>query len=114
LEIRSNLIKRTGLSQRRLAKLSSVDKITVTDRESVNLIQTLLENDLVDEPWLKIFPLTLDNGEKLYQFTVFSIFPLFCEGNLDTRLLNPKNFLSTLSAGNFSNTIAAFFKIIIY
>jgi dihydrofolate reductase len=33
---------------------------------SGNLIQTLLENDLVDELWLKIFPLTLGKGKKLF------------------------------------------------
>lgn len=29
-------------------------------------IQTLLKNDLVDELWLKIFPLTLGNGKRLF------------------------------------------------
>lgn len=33
---------------------------------SSNLIQTLLENDLVDELWLKIFPVTLGNGKRLF------------------------------------------------
>lgn len=33
---------------------------------SGNLIQTLLKNDLVDELWLKIFPLTLGKGKKLF------------------------------------------------
>jgi dihydrofolate reductase len=33
---------------------------------SGNLIQTLLKNDLVDEFWLKIFPLTLGNGKRLF------------------------------------------------
>jgi dihydrofolate reductase len=33
---------------------------------SSNLIQTLLENDLVDELWLKIFPLTLGSGKRLF------------------------------------------------
>jgi dihydrofolate reductase len=32
-----------------------------------NLIQTLLKNDLVDELWLKIFPLTLGNGKRLFE-----------------------------------------------
>lgn len=32
---------------------------------SVNLIQTLLKHDLVDELWLKIFPLTLGMGRRL-------------------------------------------------
>lgn len=34
---------------------------------SANFIQTLLKNDLVDELWLKIFPLTLGNGKKLFE-----------------------------------------------
>lgn len=33
---------------------------------SGNLIQTLLKNDLVDELWLKIFPITLGQGKKLF------------------------------------------------
>ncbi|MDB5012979.1 MAG: folA, partial [Daejeonella sp.] len=34
---------------------------------SSNLIQLLLQNDLVDELWLKIYPLTLGNGKKLFE-----------------------------------------------
>lgn len=33
---------------------------------SGNLIQTLMENDLVDEFWLKIFPITLGSGKRLF------------------------------------------------
>ena len=33
---------------------------------SGNLIQTLLKHDLVDEFWLKIFPLTLGMGKRLF------------------------------------------------
>lgn len=33
---------------------------------SGNLVQTLLKNDLVDELWLKIFPVTLGEGKKLF------------------------------------------------
>ena len=33
---------------------------------SGNLIQTLLKEDLVDELWLKIFPLTLGKGKRLF------------------------------------------------
>jgi dihydrofolate reductase len=33
---------------------------------SNELVQLLLENDLVDELWLKIFPLTLGNGKKMF------------------------------------------------
>ncbi|SRR5258706_3727249 len=34
---------------------------------SSNLIQTLLKNDLVDELWLKIFPITLGKGKRLFE-----------------------------------------------
>ncbi len=33
---------------------------------SANLIQTLLKHDLVDELWLKIFPITLGTGKRLF------------------------------------------------
>lgn len=34
---------------------------------SGNLVQTLLKNDLVDELWLKIFPVTLGRGKRLFE-----------------------------------------------
>lgn len=33
---------------------------------SGNLVQSLLKNDLVDEIWLKVYPLTLGTGKKLF------------------------------------------------
>lgn len=33
---------------------------------SANLIQTLLQHDLVDEFWLKIFPVTIGTGKRLF------------------------------------------------
>ncbi|MFN8421215.1 MAG: dihydrofolate reductase family protein [Anaerolineae bacterium] len=33
---------------------------------SANLLQTLLKHDLVDELWLKIYPLTLGSGKRLF------------------------------------------------
>lgn len=33
---------------------------------SGNLLQTLMKNDLVDEFWLKIFPITLGSGKRLF------------------------------------------------
>jgi len=34
---------------------------------SSNLLQTLMEHDLVDEFWLKIFPITLGTGKRLFE-----------------------------------------------
>ena len=34
---------------------------------SSNLVQTLMEHDLVDEFWLKIFPITLGKGKRLFE-----------------------------------------------
>lgn len=33
---------------------------------SANLVQSLMEHDLVDEFWLKIFPITLGSGKRLF------------------------------------------------
>lgn len=33
---------------------------------SANLLQTLLKHDLVDELWLKIYPITLGTGKRLF------------------------------------------------
>ena len=42
---------------------------------SGNLVQTLLKHDLVDELWLKIFPITIGKGKRLFgQGTVPSAF----------------------------------------
>lgn len=44
---------------------------------SSDLIQTLLKNDLVDEFWLKIFPVTLGTGKRLFdQGTIAASFAL--------------------------------------
>lgn len=34
---------------------------------SANLLQTLMKHDLVDEFWLKIYPLTLGSGKRLFE-----------------------------------------------
>lgn len=34
---------------------------------SSNLVQTLMQHDLVDEFWLKIFPITLGTGKRLFE-----------------------------------------------
>ncbi len=33
---------------------------------SANLVQTLMKRDLIDEFWLKIYPLTLGSGKRLF------------------------------------------------
>jgi len=49
-----------------LKKLKQTDGPDLQVHGSSNLIQTLLQNDLVDELWLKIFPVTLGKGKKLF------------------------------------------------
>jgi dihydrofolate reductase len=45
---------------------------------SSNLLQTLMEQDLVDEFWLKIFPITLGTGKRLFdKGTIPAAFKLF-------------------------------------
>lgn len=47
-------------------KLKSEDGSDLQVWGSGNLIQTLLKHDVVDEFWLKIFPITLGIGKKLF------------------------------------------------
>ncbi|MBI5584206.1 MAG: dihydrofolate reductase family protein [Deltaproteobacteria bacterium] len=47
-------------------KLKDQDGPEIQVHGSGNLIQTLLKNNLVDELWLKIFPLTLGPGKRLF------------------------------------------------
>lgn len=49
-----------------IQKLKAQDGPDLQVHGSGNLIQTLLENDLVDEFWLKIFPVTLGTGKRLF------------------------------------------------
>lgn len=45
---------------------------------STNLLQTLMKYDLVDEFWLKIFPITLGTGKRLFEKgTIPAAFELF-------------------------------------
>lgn len=45
---------------------------------SANLVQTLMKEDLVDEFWLKIFPITLGNGKRIFdKGTIPVAFKLF-------------------------------------
>jgi dihydrofolate reductase len=49
-----------------IRRLKQQDGSDLQVHGSSNLIQTLLANDLVDELWLKIFPVTLGKGKRLF------------------------------------------------
>jgi dihydrofolate reductase len=49
-----------------IQKLKNSEGSDIQVHGSGTLIQVLLQNDLVDELWLKIYPLTLGNGKKLF------------------------------------------------
>jgi dihydrofolate reductase len=49
-----------------LKKLKESDGPDLQVHGSSNLIQTLLKYDLVDELWIKIFPITLGKGKRLF------------------------------------------------
>jgi dihydrofolate reductase len=56
-----------------LESVADIKKLKISEGSDIQvwgsskLIQTLLENDLVDELHLKIFPLTLGKGKKLFE-----------------------------------------------
>jgi len=49
-----------------IKELKEQDGPEIQVHGSGNLIQTLLKHDLVDELWLKIFPITLGRGKRLF------------------------------------------------
>lgn len=49
-----------------LKKLKQGDGPDIQVHGSADLIQTLLKHDLIDEFWLKIFPVTLGSGKRLF------------------------------------------------
>lgn len=49
-----------------LIKLKIQDGPDLQVHGSGNFVQTLFKNDLVDDLWLKIFPITLGNGKRLF------------------------------------------------
>ena len=50
----------------KIKKLKQEDGPDLQVHGSSNLIQTLLKHDLVEELWLKIFPITLGTGKRLF------------------------------------------------
>jgi dihydrofolate reductase len=50
----------------KLKELKQQDGPVLQVHGSGNMIQTLLKNDLVDELWLKTFPVTLGKGKRLF------------------------------------------------
>lgn len=50
----------------KLKELKAGDGPMLSVQGSGNMIQTLLKNDLVDELWLRIYPITLGSGKKLF------------------------------------------------
>ena len=50
----------------KLKDLKNQDGPMLSVQGSSNMIQTLLKNDLVDELWLRIYPITLGNGKRLF------------------------------------------------
>jgi dihydrofolate reductase len=49
-----------------IKKLKEQDGPMLQVHGSSNLIQTLLANDLADELWLKVYPVTLGKGKRLF------------------------------------------------
>jgi dihydrofolate reductase len=61
----------------KLRELKQQDGPMLQVHGSGNLIQTLLKGDLVDELWLKIFPVTLGKGKRLFgEGTISAAFEL--------------------------------------
>ena len=62
----SNSVFINGDAVSELERLKAGDGPDLQVYGSANLVQTLLKNDLVDELWLKTFPVTLGQGKRLF------------------------------------------------
>lgn len=56
----------TGDVVAKIKKLKAENGSELQVHGSGNLVQTLMKNDLVDEFWLKFFPITLGGGKRLF------------------------------------------------
>ncbi len=65
LDWQNAMLLRGDLAQE-IQKLKQQDGPVLQVHGSANLIQTLLKYDLMDELWLKIFPITLGIGKRLF------------------------------------------------
>ena len=61
-----NSVLLAGNIVEKVKKLKNEDRPNLHVWGSGNLVQTLLKSDLVDELWLKIFPVLLGSGKKLF------------------------------------------------
>ena len=62
-----NTVFLSGDAAENVRKLKQEDGPDLQVHGSGKLIQTLLQNDLVDELWLKIFPITIGSGQRLFE-----------------------------------------------
>lgn len=63
----NNSVILKGDIEDQIRKIKQQDGPDIQVHGSANFIQTLLKNDLVDEYWLKLFPLTLGKGKRLFE-----------------------------------------------
>jgi dihydrofolate reductase len=63
----NNSVLLKGNVEDQIRKIKQLDGPDIQVHGSANFIQTLLKNDLVDEFWLKLFPLTLGKGKRLFE-----------------------------------------------
>jgi len=61
-----NTVRLEGAVAEAIRKLKAQSGPELQVHGSGTLIQTLLKNDLVDELWLKIFPVTIGSGRRLF------------------------------------------------
>ena len=74
----SNSVLLEGNVVEEIKKLKAQEGPQLQVHGSGKLIQTLLEHDLVDELWLKIFPITLGTGKRLFaEGTIPAAFTLY-------------------------------------